>query len=271
MQKSFLFLLLTISLQLSAQKISLDHSVYDSWQSIGEKLISNDGSIVVYTINPQEGDATLVIQNSNGAKIMEVQRGYAAKITNDGKFVVFKIKSTYQQTREAKIKKKKADEMPKDSLAIVNVANKSIEKFARVKSFKIAEKSSEWLAWQYEKDEKKKSENADKKEDEGTLLVIRNLLNNKQDSLALITEYFFDKSGKHLLVESAANTKDSIKASVHLIDLFSWKKQRILYGFNDAKGYSFDEEGTQISFVAERDSVKKEARSFISYFILKTT
>lgn len=261
--------MLIISLQLSAQKKSLDHSVYDSWQSIGEKLISNDGSIVVYTINPQEGDATLVIQNSNGAKIMEVQRGYAAKITNDGKFVVFKIKSTYQQTREAKIKKKKADEMPKDSLAIVNVANKSIEKFARVKSFKIAEKSSDWLAWQYEKDEKKKSENADKKEDEGTLLVIRNLLNNKQDSLALITEYFFDKSGKHLLVESAANTKDSIKASVHLIDLFSWKKQRILYGFNDAKGYSFDEEGTQISFVAERDSVKKESQKFYQLFYFK--
>ena len=269
MQKSFLFLLLTISLQLSAQKKSLDHSVYDSWQSIGEKLISNDGSIVVYTINPQEGDATLVIQNSNGAKIMEVQRGYAAKITNDGKFVVFKIKSTYQQTREAKIKKKKADEMPKDSLAIVNVANKSIEKFARVKSFKMADKSSHWLAWQYEKDEKKKSENADKKEDEGTLLVIRNLLKNKQDSLALITEYFFDKSGKHLLVESAANTKDSIKASVHLIDLFSWKKQRILYGFNDAKGYSFDEEGTQISFVAERDSVKKESQKFYQLFYFK--
>ena len=269
MQKSFLFLLLTISLQLSAQKKQIDHSVYDSWQSIGEKLISNDGSIVVYTINPQEGDATLVIQNSNGAKIMEVQRGYAAKITNDGKFVVFKIKSTYQQTREAKIKKKKADEMPKDSLAIVNVANKFIEKFARVKSFKMADKSSDWLAWQYEKDEKKKSENADKKEDEGTLLVIRNLLNNKQDSLAFTTEYFFDKSGKHLLVESAANTKDSIKASVHLIDLFSWKKQRILYGFNDAKGYSFDEEGTQISFVAERDSIKKESQKFYQLFYFK--
>ena len=261
--------MLTISLQLSAQKKQIDHSVYDSWQSIGEKLISNDGSIVVYTINPQEGDATLVIQNSNGAKIMEVQRGYAAKITNDGKFVVFKIKSTYQQTREAKIKKKKADEMPKDSLAIVNVANKFIEKFARVKSFKMADKSSDWLAWQYEKDEKKKSENADKKEDEGTLLVIRNLLNNKQDSLAFTTEYFFDKSGKHLLVESAANTKDSIKASVHLIDLFSWKKQRILYGYNDAKGYSFDEEGTQISFVAERDSIKKESQKFYQLFYFK--
>ena len=269
MQKLFLFLLLMISLQLSAQKKPLDHSVYDSWQSIGEKLISDDGSIVVYTINPQEGDATLVIQNSNGAKIMEVQRGYAAKITNDGKFVVFKIKPTYQQSREAKIKKKKVDEMPKDSFAIVNVANKSIEKFARVKSFKIAEKSSEWIAWQYEKEEKKKAENADKKEDEGTLLAVRNLWNNKQDSLVLTTEYFFDKNGKHLLVENAANVKDSTKASVNLIQLNNWKKQIILYGFNDAKGYSFDEEGIQISFVAERDSIKKESQKFYQLFYFK--
>jgi dipeptidyl aminopeptidase/acylaminoacyl peptidase len=269
MQKLFLFLLLTISLQLSAQKKSLDHSVYDSWQSIGEKLISNNGSIVIHTINPQEGDATLVIQNNNGTKIMEVQRGYAAKITNDGKFVVFKIKPTYQQTRDAKIKKKKADEMPKDSLGIVNIATGTLEKFARVKSFKIADKSSEWLSWQYEKEEKKKAENNDKKEDEGTLLVVRNLWNNKQDSLALTTEYFFDKNGKHLLVESAANIKDSIKASVNLIDLLYWKKQRIFYGFNDAKGYSFDEEGTQISFIAERDSIKKESQKFYQLFYFK--
>ena len=45
-----------------AQKKPLDHSVYDSWQSIGQKLISNDGKWVVYTIDPQEGDNELVIQ-----------------------------------------------------------------------------------------------------------------------------------------------------------------------------------------------------------------
>ena len=270
MKNIFIVCFILIAAFATAQnKKPLTHDVYDGWKSIGERMISNDGNYAVYTINPQEGDGELTIHNLITQTKKTNARGYSAVITQDSRYVVFKIKPIFQETRQAKIKKKKADEMPKDSLAIVNVANKSIEKFARVKSFKIAEKSSEWLAWQYEKDEKKKSENADKKEDEGTLLVIRNLLNNKQDSLALITEYFFDKSGKHLLVESAANTKDSIKASVHLIGLFSWKKQRILYGFNDAKGYSFDEEGTQISFVAERDSVKKESQKFYQLFYFK--
>jgi hypothetical protein len=49
----------------SAQKKPLDHTVYDSWQSIGERMISNDGKWVVYTINVQEGDNELVIQSSD--------------------------------------------------------------------------------------------------------------------------------------------------------------------------------------------------------------
>ncbi|MES1224426.1 MAG: hypothetical protein ABUT20_53520 [Bacteroidota bacterium] len=43
----FLSCLFFISLHLFSQKKPLDHSVYDSWQSIGEKAISNDGKFVV--------------------------------------------------------------------------------------------------------------------------------------------------------------------------------------------------------------------------------
>ena len=52
----FLLPCLFICIQVSAQKKPLDHSVYDSWQRIGERMISNDGKWVVYTIDPQEGD-----------------------------------------------------------------------------------------------------------------------------------------------------------------------------------------------------------------------
>ena len=49
-----------------AQKKPLDHSVYDGWQSVGEKLISNDGRWVVYTVDPQEGDNELVKHSADG-------------------------------------------------------------------------------------------------------------------------------------------------------------------------------------------------------------
>lgn len=76
-----------------AQKKPLDHSVYDSWQSIGEKAISNDGKWVVYAINPQEGDNELVIQTTDGRYKKTIARGYNAVITEDNRFVIFRIKA----------------------------------------------------------------------------------------------------------------------------------------------------------------------------------
>lgn len=134
-----------------AQKKPLDHSVYDGWQHIGERMISNDGKWVVYTIDPQEGDNELVIQSSDAKYKKTVPRGYTAVITEDSRYVVFKIKPLYKDTREAKIKKKKADDMPKDSIAIVELGKEEIWKAAKAKTYKTPQKSFGWLAYQVEK------------------------------------------------------------------------------------------------------------------------
>src|SRR6185436_16086758 len=120
-----IFLLFTFNF-LVAQKKPLDHSVYDSWQSIGERMISNDGKWVVYTINVQEGDNELVIQTSDAKYKKTIPRGYNAVISEDNRFVVFKIKPFYKDTRDAKIKKKKTPDMPKDSLPIVELGKEAI-------------------------------------------------------------------------------------------------------------------------------------------------
>ncbi|MBS1916430.1 MAG: S9 family peptidase [Bacteroidetes bacterium] len=148
---NFLICLFCISLCAFSQKKPLDHSVYDSWQNIGEKAISNDGKFVVYTIVPQEGDGLLVIQTSDGKYKKEIARGYDLKITEDSRFLICKIKPFFKDTRDAKIKKKKPDEMPKDSLAIVELGKDSVIKKAGVKSFKTPEKAAGWLAYLYEK------------------------------------------------------------------------------------------------------------------------
>lgn len=138
---------------LVAQKKPLDHSVYDGWQSIGERAISNNGKWVVYTVTPQEGDANLFIQSTEDtAKKRNIPRGYNAVITDDSRFVVFKIKPFFREIREARIKKKKMEDMPKDSIGIVELANDSIVKVAKIKSFKIPERAGGWVAYLKEKD-----------------------------------------------------------------------------------------------------------------------
>jgi dipeptidyl aminopeptidase/acylaminoacyl peptidase len=152
MKKAILPLILLLSITAIAQKKKpLDHSVYDGWKSIGERMISNDGKFVVYAVNPQEGDGELVIQNAATRYKKTVARGYGAVITDDSRYVIFKIKPFFQDTRQAKIKKKKPDEMPKDTLAIIELGNEEITKLARVKTFKTPEKAAGWVAYNMEK------------------------------------------------------------------------------------------------------------------------
>lgn len=144
--------LLLACLHAAAQKKPITHSVYDGWQSINERNISRNGKWMVFTVTPQEGDATLIIQSTDNAYKKEIPRGYSATISEDNRFVIFKIKPLFSATREAKIKKKKADDMPKDSLAIVELGKDSVLRIPRVRSFKTPDEGTgQWLAYLHEK------------------------------------------------------------------------------------------------------------------------
>ena len=135
----------------SAQKKPLDHTVYDQWKTIAERAISNDARYVVYTVNPQEGDGELVIQRPADSYRKVVPRGYNLQLTEDSRFLVCKIKPSFQETRQAKIRKKSVAEMPKDSLAIIELGTDSIWKYPAVKSFKLPEKGTDWVAYEVDK------------------------------------------------------------------------------------------------------------------------
>ena len=266
----------------AGQKKPLDHSVYDNWQTVDEKLISNDGKWVVYTINVQEGDNELVIQSAAAdAKYKKtIPRGYSAVISEDSRFAIFKIKPSYKDNREARIKKKKPDDMPKDSFAVVELGKDSVYKVAKVKTYKVPEKGFGWAAYHLEKkpepekpkqgpagDGSKKTidslkrtidsllviinlppakmgkkkkigdgdDNAEMITDnyeidshasgimpdeldaegddpatpaapEGTDLVVRNLLTGEEKTFPLVSEYYFDKYGKKILLENRSPT-----------------------------------------------------------------
>ncbi|BAV04598.1 Prolyl oligopeptidase family protein [Filimonas lacunae] len=301
-----------------AQKKPLDHSVYDSWQSISEKQISNNGRYVVYTVSPQEGDANLVIQQADGTRLVEIARGYAAKITNDNGFVICKIKPAFKDTRDARIKKKKPEEMPKDSLAIYNLSTKSLVKVALVKSFKVPEDGSGWLAYLLEKTPATAAEKpvldsaariaqlvrmadslsraADslrnkltqikttgftaiqakvpagnkatgKKDDntveEGTTLVLKNLVSGEEKKYELVNDYLFDKKATALVVRVTKKNADSTSRALVLWQHLSNNKvDTVMKGFNDARAFALDEAATRLAFVAERDSSAKAVQKY---------
>lgn len=311
------------SLQVFAQKKPLDHSVYDGWQNIGERSVSNNGKYIAYAINPQEGDGILYVQSANGDYKTEIARGYGVVITEDSRYLICRIKPTFKETRDAKIKKKKADEMPKDSLAIVELGKENTVKVPRLKSFKVPDESGNWLAYLLDKplaeaakgkaepdsatrinnmlsmadslvraaDSIRNKANDIKERglsvlrrpgrdplpkapeepfEEGTELVLRNLATGEVKSVALVSEFFFNKKGTVLVIETTKKTNSpQVKPAVVRMDLVKNTSAVIFKGFNDAKGYHMDDEGTQLAFVAERDSSSKSLQKFYKLYYYK--
>ena len=145
---SFLLMCAFITTLAYAQKKPLDHSVYDSWKSISGASVPRNGDILIYNINPGEGDTELVIEDIRTGKKTVVPRATRAKLSEDGTKVVAVIKPLFEQTRQAKIKKAKKDDMPKDSLAIIDVKTGKVEKFANLKSHGTPDKWSTYLAYE---------------------------------------------------------------------------------------------------------------------------
>ena len=315
------FVVFVISIHLSAQKKPLTHAVYDGWQSIGERYISNDGKFVAYTITPQEGDGTLVIQATDQSYKKEVSRGYNATITEDSRYIVFRIKPFFKETREARIKKKKPEEMPKDSLAIIELGQDSILKIARVKSYKTPEKGVGWVAYHLEKSPPESSKPKEKPDsltqvnnllriadsltriadsirnkaneaktkglvvlqspkkdarpnakpsetiEEGTDLVFRNLVTGAELTYTLVSDYSFSKKGNRLVIKTTRKNADSLsKAAILWVNTESQKTDTVFSTFNDVKNMITDDEGTQLAFVADRDSSTKALQKFYKLY-----
>lgn len=268
-------------------KKPLDHSVYDSWQNIGTKLISNDGQWVVYTVALQEGDGSLVIYDRKTGQSRTIARGSSPVITNDSRHVIFSIKPLFKDTREARIKKKKPAEMPKDSMGIVTLATGDLQKLPGIKSFKTPAKGSGWLAYLVEKpaadsakakgktttktadDDRADDDKSSSDKNENGTLVIRQLKDGSQDSVKNVAEYVFSKPGNNLLIEITSEKKDSLSRSgVLLWHTANRKADTLSRGYGDYKQFAFDDKGEQAAYFGTRDSAKS-LQQFYQLFYYK--
>jgi dienelactone hydrolase len=243
-------------LNLFAQKAPLDHSVYDKWQTVSEKKISNNGSWVVYTIDPQEGDGNLIIQSSQFAQNKTIiPRGYNATITNDNQYVVFLIKPLYNVVRNAKIKKIKPEDFPKDSLGILNLNNLTITKIDAVKAYQIPKDANGLLAIHLQKKNDSGKKNGVEPADTGSDLIIKYLNSGKSALLKNISEYKWSKNGKLLLAEGRNSSTSAGSLNCMLVyRSLENKIDTISKGGSEFMNFDIDENAYQVAFVAERDS-----------------
>ena len=143
-------LVLGLAVFSAAQKKPLDPSVYDSWKSVQGTQLSTDGKWVLYRIVPQEGDAVAEIKTTAGDKTFKIERGTNVQFTQKGDFVIATVIPPFIETRDARRKKAKPEDMPKNSLVILNLASGEQTKLDRITSYQLAEEDSGWIVYKPE-------------------------------------------------------------------------------------------------------------------------
>ena len=274
----------------SAQKKPLDHSVYDAWQSVGSRLISNDGKWLGYYVDAQEGDGNLYIYSTINKTQQKFSRASKLFLTSDSKFAIFTVKPFYKDIKAVKDKKLKKDKLTKDSLYIINLSTNKIEKIANVKSYKSPFKGGSFVAYLLENlkekstdspkdDDKDEAKDDDDKNTKPSELVVINLATGQKQSFQNVVKYQFSENGKQLAFvtqkpEEKKDPKDKEKdkpkdkskpkkyalQSVNLVNLENFAVNKLLEEEGDFAQLTFDKSATQFALTgttsAENDLVK---------------
>src|SRR4051812_24432893 len=157
----------------AADKKPITHDVYDSWRSIQGTQLSRDGTWLVYSLVPQDGDGEIVARNlKTGTEYRHPRGKPPLTVTADAAYVVFTIAPLKADVDKAKKDKKKPEDQPKSGVGIMALASGQVATVDRVKSFKVPEESAKAIAYLMEplrlsgaKGDDKKEPDAEKKED----------------------------------------------------------------------------------------------------------
>jgi dipeptidyl aminopeptidase/acylaminoacyl peptidase len=250
------------------QKRSLTHADYDGWESLSSEKITKNGQYVGYQVSPQDGDARLeIFPYAKPTSKTIIPRGSGFSFSADDAFAVGKIAPQKDSVRVLKLQKKKADDLPKDSLFILQLATGKVEKLARVKSFAMPSEKGSWIAVHFEKELAKKAGSPDStaagsarkeekpKKTDGTKLLVRSLDGSRSWEFERVKSYGFAPNGDYLQYALAAqDTLDD--AALYVLNLATGESKLVHEKMTTYSGVTFSPQSKYLSFIATDDSLK---------------
>jgi dienelactone hydrolase len=211
----------------------LDTTILGKWPHIDFTQISNDGNFFIYSIkNPVEHNRRLILKaiKYNWEKsFVENSSVFGGFFSANNKEYVF---------------------IKKDSLCFIRLGTDKIKYLPGVNSYKIPEsKPTTWIAYKLNNDIGK--------------LVLKNLFTGKERSFDNVLDYSFDISGKVLLLKMVTNGITELK----WINIASEYKPIVIWSSEnaDVDNYSFDQNGTQLTFTVVDRNRKSTAKSIWNY------
>ena len=128
------------------EKRPLEHEDYDRWNTLGARSISNDGRWIMYTVTPGKGNGTLKIREAASKREYSIVLGTGGSFTFDSKYAIYRVQPDPELIKKLRKEKKKAEELPKTKLEILELATGKKTTYESIRSFSVPQKSSGWIA-----------------------------------------------------------------------------------------------------------------------------
>lgn len=213
MKKYFIFSLLLCALASIAQdkpKPPLTWKDVGAWKAIpafGGTQLSPDGAWFAYVLNPNEGDAELIIRKTSDTTKIKYPLGastfFNMSFSDDSKWFAFKV---YPKDKDKKAAAKTPAAKPlAEKVFLINLGNKKKTEFDRVRTFAFNGEQSSVLALHLTPATPPGPPNADAAK--GSDLLLYDLASGKTQNLGNIAEYSFNKKGDWLALTVDAAEK----------------------------------------------------------------
>ena len=307
--------------QAAPAKRPINHQDYDSWRSIAATQISRDGKFVAYAYVPQDGDGEIVVRNIATGVDWRASRGYRPPVpppddpganvgeflaeqarllrpvfTADSRFVIFGIEPSKAELTKAKKDKKKPEDMPKNSLGIMDLATGTVTRVERVKTFRVPEDGSGFFAYLMEpkpEEKPKPSESPStpastepsavapgrspesnpsgsprsqrgKKKEYGTELVLRNTSTSTERNFSDVLDFTISRDAKTLVFTTSSRKEDTNGAYAVTPETDS-PPTVLLSGKGKYQRLTWDEDNTQLAFTSDKEDAESKQPKFRVY------
>jgi dipeptidyl aminopeptidase/acylaminoacyl peptidase len=304
-----LALFLGIALLAAAQtKRPLEHRDYDGWRTISTQALSRDGRFLAYGVFPEEGDGEFVVKNlTTGKEVREnagavpsapdpsnlepvgeegppAPRTIHIAFTHDSRFAIAAAFPFKDEIEKAKKEHKRADEMPRGSMMIIDLSAMIAVRLTDVESFQVPELSESFVAYLKGSKPAASAPSTEQQNDGldqgrggrggnaarggrkkyGSELVLRDLRNSRERSFQDVLEYSISKDARALVyaVGSQKEETDGIFSATPGSDA---APMALLAGKGRYTKITWDFSQKELAFLSDRDDAASKPAKFKAY------
>ncbi len=282
---------------------ALEHEDTYQWSSIQGRVLSPDGEWLAWVERPWDADPTLLIARTDGSATRRHPRGEAPTFTRDGRFLAFRVTPAQVVLDSMRREGDSNSSLPGDSLVVLDLAahfaseGDVIGRYGPIDSFDVPSDGGAYVAWLYsedpdaedetdeegeeaeeeeeseegegeaeeEEEEEERSAEYEKRheKDEGEVMGLLDLDSGSEFTFDNVVRYSFADAGTRLAF--VTSTEDEGGDGVHLVDPASGNSVDVLTGEGHYLQLAFDESGSVLAFLSNRDEWELDQPGFALY------